>query len=568
MTSGSNAVKGLRILCAVFGAGVLGACSATSPGASFDVRPVVSLGDQRYQGPASDPYARGKLHLLAGQFGLAVKAFRGALREDPTSVVALNALAATYDRMHRYDLAERYYLEALALAPESAQTLNNLGYSYLLQGRTVLALKYLERSRTWAEDQDNERVVANLALARGLLKAAEEPAEAVEPTPASAKPRPVRIERASSRVHLLSTRPLAEEASGLFDMLLVTASLSPGVASPGLARPPVEVVALPQPEAKTERDGATATPAQVQAADPDPGLETVAARWEPRATTGEEAGSPPTPARPLHQPTTDWSAGSPDPGLETVAARWERRATAEAAGSPPSTARPLHEPAKDRSAGSPDLSLAAGGETRPAPSDPGPAEAQARGDGLLPERTPAAPVVRRPESLFGLGLEAFRRLVQTVLAASEAAPPGAPQTAEMQTAGAAAAEGAKPAAGTAAPEPAAMEGPAPDLVIELSNGAGRRSMAERMRAFLNAKGLGVERLTNAESYTSRKSVIGYRDGLEEEAKLLAALLPIAVELRLVRDQRADLRLLLGGDLLAFDRTLIIIVQERAHKPAA
>jgi hypothetical protein len=176
-------------------------------------------------------------------------------------------------------------------------------------------------------------------------------------------------------------------------------------------------------------------------------------------------------------------------------------------------------------------------------------------------------VVRRPESLFGLGLEAFRRLVQTVLAASEAAPPGAPQTAEMQTAGAAAAEGAKPAAGTAAPEPAAMEGPAPDLVIELSNGAGRRSMAERMRAFLNAEGLGVDRLTNAESYTSRKSVIGYRDGLEEEAKLLAALLPIAVELRLVRDQRADLRLLLGGDLLAFDRTLII-VQERAHKPAA
>ena len=56
-------------------------------------------------------------------------------------------MGATYDRLGRYDAAERYYNQALALQPGSAQTLNNLGYSYLLQGRYDLAAVYLRNAR-------------------------------------------------------------------------------------------------------------------------------------------------------------------------------------------------------------------------------------------------------------------------------------------------------------------------------------------------------------------------------------------------------------------------------------
>ena len=46
--------------------------------------------------------------------------------------------------MRRFELAERYYLRALNLEPENTQTLNNLGYSYLMQGRYDLALAHLK----------------------------------------------------------------------------------------------------------------------------------------------------------------------------------------------------------------------------------------------------------------------------------------------------------------------------------------------------------------------------------------------------------------------------------------
>src|SRR5262245_54905677 len=81
----------------------------------------------------SDSYATGKEKFAAGQFGLALESFQKALDEKGPSVDRLNALGATYDRLSRFDLADRAYRQALALDPESAQTMNNIGYSYLLR---------------------------------------------------------------------------------------------------------------------------------------------------------------------------------------------------------------------------------------------------------------------------------------------------------------------------------------------------------------------------------------------------------------------------------------------------
>src|SRR3546814_2229904 len=61
--------------------------------------------------------------------------------------MALNGLAAAYDRLRRFDLAERYYRQALAIEPAASHTLNNYAYSHLLRGDHATASRYLEQAR-------------------------------------------------------------------------------------------------------------------------------------------------------------------------------------------------------------------------------------------------------------------------------------------------------------------------------------------------------------------------------------------------------------------------------------
>ena len=52
-------------------------------------------------------YERGKSQFSAGRFGLAVKHFQSAVNREPASIEALNGLAASYDRLGRYDLVRQ-----------------------------------------------------------------------------------------------------------------------------------------------------------------------------------------------------------------------------------------------------------------------------------------------------------------------------------------------------------------------------------------------------------------------------------------------------------------------------
>ena len=55
--------------------------------------------------PAGDRLQEGKAHFEQGDYGLAVAAYRASLRDNSSSVRALNGLAASYDRLGRFDLA-------------------------------------------------------------------------------------------------------------------------------------------------------------------------------------------------------------------------------------------------------------------------------------------------------------------------------------------------------------------------------------------------------------------------------------------------------------------------------
>ncbi len=126
-------------------------------------------------GASVDAYASGKENFAAGRLGLALVDFERALKEHGPSVDRLNALAATYDRLSRFDLADRAYRQALVLDQNSPQTLNNLGYSYMLRGRADLAAAYLAKAQSLAKG--NPTIGANLALAsEAIERPAIEPA--------------------------------------------------------------------------------------------------------------------------------------------------------------------------------------------------------------------------------------------------------------------------------------------------------------------------------------------------------------------------------------------------------
>ena len=88
-----------------------------------------------------DPYddlSVGKRHFREGNFGLAERYFRRAAEKAPGNAnrdaEAWLGLAATYDRLRRFELADRGYAQVLKILGPTPEVLNNLGYSYLLRG--------------------------------------------------------------------------------------------------------------------------------------------------------------------------------------------------------------------------------------------------------------------------------------------------------------------------------------------------------------------------------------------------------------------------------------------------
>src|SRR5215468_4700448 len=105
---------------------------------------------------------RGKAYFAEGQLGFALIAFQQALEQQPGSARALDAIAATYDKLQRYDLADHYYQQALEREPNSSDLLNNVGYSHMLRGDYEGARQYLQRAAVL--NPASKVINANLAM--------------------------------------------------------------------------------------------------------------------------------------------------------------------------------------------------------------------------------------------------------------------------------------------------------------------------------------------------------------------------------------------------------------------
>lgn len=329
------------------------------------------------QASSQDPYALGKKQFADGLYGMALKSFRVALVHEPKSLDRLNAVAATYDKLGRFDLAERYYALALGVDPNSVQTLNNIGYSFLMQKDYVSARYYLDQAAKVARAEDKYIGVVGANLV--TLDMAEGRTTAV-----AALQRPVQPDNITTSIDGMKTGTQGE----------------------------VHAIATRQDVAKVAAAG----------------------------TMPEQAGG-------------RVGAGMLQDGAVLV---------------PAALPAPMIEAAP-----------VAKVEATPLPAKTGPA--------VKPKHSAKRPLATPME-----------------------------------------------------------------MLIEVSNGAGRTKLAARTREYLGNNGIAVGRLTNAEHFNFATSTIFYREGYASKAREIADMFPVAMELKAVKDQRSHIRVLLGADSLDFD----------------
>jgi Flp pilus assembly protein TadD len=118
---------------------------------------------------SADEHAqKGRLYLDKGLYGLAETEFRASLELKSRNPEAWLGLAASYDNLRRFDLADRAYRQVSKLLGVSAVVLNNEGYSQLMRGNLkkarVLFLKAQQK------DPLNPMIARNLGKVDEALK--------------------------------------------------------------------------------------------------------------------------------------------------------------------------------------------------------------------------------------------------------------------------------------------------------------------------------------------------------------------------------------------------------------
>jgi Tfp pilus assembly protein PilF len=118
-------------------------------------------GDVKYY-PSDQPVKLGIQRFYDGNFGLAQRYFQDAVEKAPADVTAWIGLAASYDRLGRFDLADRAYSAAAKLEGDTPRLLNNEGYSYMLRGDLKAAQgKFQQALRI---DPSNQTTLNNIKL--------------------------------------------------------------------------------------------------------------------------------------------------------------------------------------------------------------------------------------------------------------------------------------------------------------------------------------------------------------------------------------------------------------------
>jgi len=121
----------------------------------------------------NDDLSTAKKYFRQGSYGQAERYFRKAVERHPRDAESWIGLAAAYDRLKRFDLADRAYAQAIRLVGSTPEVLNNQGFSYILRGDYRRARAILMEAQAAAPN--NPYIKNNLRL----LSASERKGKAV-----------------------------------------------------------------------------------------------------------------------------------------------------------------------------------------------------------------------------------------------------------------------------------------------------------------------------------------------------------------------------------------------------
>ena len=152
----------VRVATAAVVAVWLAACQPTvTPTPVPNATTLQNPADVKYY-PSDEPVKLGIQRFYEGNFGLAQQYFQDAVEKTPKDATAWVGLAASYDRLGRFDLADRGYAAAAKLVGSTANILNDEGYSYMLRGELNKARAKFEAALR--VDPGNATAINNLAL--------------------------------------------------------------------------------------------------------------------------------------------------------------------------------------------------------------------------------------------------------------------------------------------------------------------------------------------------------------------------------------------------------------------
>jgi len=148
----------------IFGALLAGCQTDQIPAVSETIPATLTVQDpadvQYY--PSDEPLKLAYEYFNRGSFGLAAQYFEDAVTKAPKDATAWIGLAASYDRIGRFDMADRAYKRAIRLVGETTALLNNQGYSYMLRGKLREARRNFLKA--YEREPNNPTVINNLEL--------------------------------------------------------------------------------------------------------------------------------------------------------------------------------------------------------------------------------------------------------------------------------------------------------------------------------------------------------------------------------------------------------------------
>jgi Flp pilus assembly protein TadD len=134
---------------------------AAKPDAAGTTLTVQNPSDVKYYA-SDEPLRLGQEYFNRGVFAVSQKYFQAAVEKAPRDAAAWIGLAGSYDRMGRFDLADKAYREAIKLQGETTQILNNQGYSDMLRGQFSAAREKFQQA--FEREPDNPTIANNIQL--------------------------------------------------------------------------------------------------------------------------------------------------------------------------------------------------------------------------------------------------------------------------------------------------------------------------------------------------------------------------------------------------------------------